>query len=147
MIDWLDLQRQWWKIHWQLLKQISIIAILCDGNYTDYITTSIKPNNHWHLARTLLNLVPLKLSLVGSILRRYDHAQTVQRRPDDRESSAAVVLFTLYLYSGAVYFDRSGKSTQRARRAEGHGTGQWGEREKNCTLLISIHLKQIGVHV
>ena len=74
---------------------------------------------------------------------RSDHAQIVQRRPDDRESSAAVVLFTLYLYSGAVYFDRSGKSTQRARRAEGHGTGQCGERKKNCTLLISIHLNEI----
>ena len=65
MIDWWDVQRQWWKIHWHLLKQISIIAILCDGNYRDYILISIKPNNHWHLARTLLNLVPLKLSLVG----------------------------------------------------------------------------------
>ena len=65
MVDWLDVQRQWWKIHRHLLKQIRIIAILCDGNDRDYISTSIKPNNHWHLARTLLNLVPLKLSLVG----------------------------------------------------------------------------------
>ena len=79
--------------------------------------------------------MPLKISLVGSILRRSDHAQIVQRRPDDRESSAAVVLFTLYLYSGALYFDRSGKSTQKARRAEGHGTGQWGEKEKKLYTL------------
>ena len=94
-------------------------------------------------ASNMLNLMSLKLRLCwinSEEIRSCTKCVKTTWWPKKLRSSGAVY-FVLVQWCCLLW--QIGKKYAEVQKGRGARTGQWGEREKNCTLLISIHLREI----